>query len=385
MTNYRFRSSLKCNTLWGDRWMANKYSKLLFDSSKIYDWINQWCELNLEGESEIQKIETNQRISYTILNNDKEIKIDFIKAKGGALTIFPKVGKNVDVSELIAEDIYGRVHSALAKSPFANGFSIKMPYDDFRILIDLLNEYNDITLENYSKQDETGKPAYELYRFRSAFNDTVVIKYFNNTKRVQIQGKPLYLFNEITSLICQSEKNADSVVDAHIELCNLKLERSELNDELMGILGVDVYNFMTTTHRAMFNTSVILSKVKIEGLDDYSYILQQALRTYEGLTLKMLSAKGCVLPPKKQIGEFFTRLTANDDFTMKPTYSGSLDTHLVKIFEDMYNFYHSKRHPYMHSSDSDVTTTIIGTYEGALERLEEIIHNMKMNYSKYMA
>ena len=338
------------------------------------------------GEFDIHSKDTAQRISYTILNDGTEIKIDFIKANGGALTIFPSVGKNPALSELIAEDIYNRVSSELGKSPFSNGFSIKMPFDDFEILIDLLKEYDDISLENYSKQDEPGKPRYELYRFKSDLNDTVVVKYFNNTNRIQIQGKPLYLFNEITSLICQSEENAGSVVDAHIELCNLKVERSELNNELMDILGIDVYNFMTVTHRAMLNTSIILSKVKIDGLDDYSYILQQALRTYEGFMRKMMSTKGCKFKPKKQIGAFFTnRPNDNVDFTMKPQYTSGFDANLISIFESMYNFYRSNRHPYMHSSDNDSTTSIIGTYEKALEKLEEIIHHMKVSYSNYIA
>ena len=364
--------------------MANKYSKLVFDSSSINDWITQWCELNLEGDFDIKSKDTDQRISYTIINDDKEIKIDFIKAKGGALTIYPSVGKNTDISELIAEDIYLRISSNLNKSPFANGFSIKMPYDDFVILIDLLKEYDDIHIENYSKFDEPEKPVYEQYRLKSDLNDSVVVKYYNNTGRLQVQGKPLYLFNEITSLICQSEENAGAVVDAHIELCKLTVERDELNEELMAILGADVYNFMTVTHRAMFNTSIVLSKVCIEGLDDYSYILQQALRTYEGFTLKMMSEKGCVLPPRKQIGEFFTRPTVNDEFVMKTRYSNLLDASMITLFESMYNFFHSKRHPYMHSSDNDAKTSIVGTYEGALERLEEIIHNMKVSYSNYV-
>ncbi len=363
--------------------MGSKYSKLVFDSSKIDNWINQWCELNLEGSFSIAKKDTAQRISYTILNGDKEIKLDFIKAKGGALTIFPGVGKNVDISERIAEDIYVRISSTLSKSPFANGFSIKMSYEDFSILVDLLKEYDDIILENYSKNDEPGKPMYELYRFKSALDDSVVVKYFNNTNRVQIQGKPLYLFNEIMSLICQSEKNAGSVVDAHIEICNLKVEQNTLNDELREILGVDVYNFMNVAHRAMLNTSLVLSKVRIDGLDDYSYIIQQALRTYEGFMLKMMSSKGCVLPPRKQIGEFFWRGSVNDPFRMKANYIGSLDSKYIDLFERMYNFFNSKRHPYMHSSDNDVTTTIIGTFDGAIDRLEEVIRNMKVSYSQY--
>lgn len=230
----------------GDETMANKYSKLLFDSSQIYDWINQWCELNLNGEISIEERDTDQRISYIITNDDNEIKIDFIKAKGGALTIFPNVGKNIVISKLIAEYVYQRISSNLPKSPFANGFSIKMSYDDFNILIDLLKEYDDVTLEGYLKQDEPGKLLCESYRFKSDLKDSVVIKYFNNTNRVQIQGKPSYLFNEITTLICQSEKHADSVIDAHIELCNLQVERHQLNNDLMEILGTDVYDSYTS-------------------------------------------------------------------------------------------------------------------------------------------
>lgn len=363
--------------------MGNKYSKLLFDASYLPDWISQWCELNLDNNFSVVSKETNQRISYIITNKNDEIKIDFIKANGGAFTIFPNVGKNQETSKLIAEDIYCRVSSNLTKSPFANGFSMKMAYEDFSILIDLLNEYDNISLESFSKQDISGKPMYELYRFKSTLNDQVVIKYYTNTNRIQIQGKPLYLFNEIISLICQSEENANSVVDAHIELCNLDVNRDELNEELLEILGSEVYNFMTFAHRALFNDSVVLSKIKINGLDDYSYIIQQALRSYEGFTLKMMKEKGCVLPPRKQIGEFFTRQSVNNPFHMKRKYGISLDSSEISLFESMYNFYNSKRHPYMHSSADDSTTSIVGTYDNALEKLEEIIQNMRTCYSKY--
>lgn len=364
--------------------MAGKYSKLLFDSSKISEWINIWCEHNLEGYFNIECTDSKQRIAYVIKNAGKEIRIDFIKANGGALTISPNVGKNQDVSELIAEYIFSRISSYIAKSPYANGFSMKMSEEDFRILIDFLSEYENITNESHFIQDEPGKPKYELYRFKSDLNDSVVVKYFNNTNRIQIQGKPLYLFNEITSLLCKAEHNAESVVDAHIELCNLNVSRSELDEELRAILGEDAYNYMTISHRAMLDSSIVLSKVRINGLDDYSYIIQQALRTYEGFILKMMDEKGCVLPPRKQIGEFFTRPTAVDSFTMKTKYSESLDKKYVDIFEKMYNFYHSKRHPHMHSSAFDATTTLVSSYDDALEKLNEIIRDIKVSYSNFL-
>lgn len=145
-----------------------------------------------------------------------------------------------------------------------------------------------------------------------------------------------------------------------------------------------MYNYMTISHRAMLNSSIILSKIRINGLDDYSYIIQQALRTYEGFTLKMMDEKGCVLPPRKQIGEFFTRTTSTVPFKMKEKYINDLDGKYIDIFEKMYNFYHDKRHPHMHSSAFDTMTTLVGSYDAALEKLNEIIHNIKASYSRFV-
>jgi len=71
----------------GEHKMANKFSKLDIDKSKISDWIKHWCELNLDGDSSIRYSDIGQRIQYAIINNDKTIKIDFIKCSGDLLTI----------------------------------------------------------------------------------------------------------------------------------------------------------------------------------------------------------------------------------------------------------------------------------------------------------
>ena len=69
---------------------------------------------------------------------------------------------------------------------------------------------------------------------------------------------------------------------------------------------------------------------------------------------------------------------------MKKKYADTLDEKYIGIFEKMYNFYHSKRHPYMHSSAYDTTTTLVSSYDDALEKLNEIIHNISINYSDFI-
>ena len=361
----------------------NKFSKLLFDRSKIPSMINNWCELNLEGDYKINHTDSSQRAMYSIITADKEIKIDFINAKGGAITIFPGVGKNQDASLMIAEYIYDNIAPELSKTPFSNGLSIKMSYDDFVTIINFLDEYDDIERVNYSKKDEVGKAKYELYKYKSVFDDTVVLKYYTNTKRLQIQGKPLYLFNEIISLIGLDEKKADAIVDAHIEMCNLDLTKEEIDGELLGILGEDLYSYLTITQRAFLNSSIVLSKIRVDNLEDYSYIVTPALKAYEGFLLKILRDEGVSLPKNNPVGAIFGRSDKNVDFKMNMSYTTGLSQKKIDIFEKMYNYYSRNRHPYMHCTESDVTTVVISSFDNATTTLNGVISAFKSHYCEY--
>ena len=362
----------------------NKYSKLLLDKTKIPSTINNWCELNLEGDFCISQTNNKQQDLYSINNAGKEIKIAFFNAAGGAVTIYPNVGNNQEQSAMIADYIYENLASDLSKSPFANGFSIKMPKEDFETLLDFLNEYDDIDCINHSKTDTPGQAKYELYKYKSTQGDTVVLKYYSNTKRLQMQGKPLYLFNEVISLIGLDENKADAVVDAHIEMCKLSITKEELSDELTAILGTELYSFLTRTQRAFLNSSIVLSKVRIENLEDYSYMIIPALKAYEGFLLKLMEQDGIVLPPNKNmVGEFFCRPNKNVDFTLKSIYNVSLNQKKVDIFGKMYNYYFRNRHPYMHCTDDDVTTVVVGSFDKAMSILGGIINAFKSYYSEY--
>lgn len=362
----------------------SKFSKLLFDKTKIPSMINNWCELNLDGEYSISQNNNKQQDLYSITTNGEEIKISFINAAGGAITIYPGVGNNQDKSTMIAEYIYENIAPEITKSPFANGFSIKMPEEDLKTLLDFINEYDDIECTNYSKQDKPGQAKYELYKYKSSLGDTVVLKYYSNTSRLQIQGKPLYLFNEIVSLIGQQDDKADALVNAHIEMCNLNISKEEISDELSSILGAELYSFLTRTQRAFLNSSIVLSKVRVESLEDYSYMISPALKAYEGFLLKLMASEKIILPAKKKnVGEFFTRPDKKVEFTLKSEYNNNLEQKKVDIFEEMYNYYSRNRHPYMHCTDLDVTTSVVGSFDVATNLLDSIINDLKIHYAKF--
>lgn len=238
--------------------------------------------------------------------------------------------------------------------------------------------------------NEKGKANFEQYQLRSELHDSVVVKYFNNTNRVQVQGKPLYLFNEITSILCESEENAEAVVDEHIKICSLNINKNELNDEIESILGTSLYNYLNITQKALLSSALVLSKVEINGLDDYSYIIVPALKAFDGFFAKQLTDAGISLNKTKSDGkvrrrqfpEIFRVNADGLDCEMNIAYKTLINVNLVYIFQEMYNFYRESRNPYMHATEYDLTTSIVGNYQEAIDRLNEIFNTIKKFYLK---
>ena len=363
--------------------MDNKYSRLDIDITRIKGWINDWCNIN-NFENKISEPQNDiHRIRYDISINNKTVTIDFLKCKGGLLTIQPKVGKDQETSLKIADYILSQL-SNKSENPYANGFTLKITSDDFETLIMLLKEQDNIELLDYSKQDTAGKPVYDLYHFKSHLKDTVAIKYFRNTNTFQMQGKPLYLFREIMGMISQTnDKNANNVLDQNIELFHIKVDPEELELELKSILGDNLYNFLAKKHRIMIKNSMIFSRSSMEGFEDYSFIPAMSLRAYEGMILRALNAAGIILQDKEKIGSCFYMDKSDEEYYLKQEYKNTISSNKTVSLERMYRFYRKNRHPMSHATATDFGTFTISSFEIAVDKVKEIIDNMKSNYLKY--
>lgn len=255
--------------------------------------------------------------------------------------------------------------------------------EDFHTLIEFLEEYDDINCVNYSKSEMPGRAKYELFKYKSSLNDSVVLKYYPSTSRLQMQGKPLYLFNEILSLIGQKEDAAYAIVDEQIELCKIEITKDELNEELSSILGENLYNYLTITQKSFLSSSLVVSKMAVSGIEDYSYIVFPALKAYEGFCLKAMADAGLTIKSRQTLGEFFGRPDTTVDFSMKTKYTTTLERKKIVVFEKMYNFYFKSRHPYMHCTESDVTTVVCESYEKAKSSLDDVFKALISHYGEY--
>lgn len=350
----------------------NKYSKLKIDISKVESWIRFWCEENLECEFSIDSNDIEKRIQYYVILSDGKIQIDFIKCAGGVYTISPNVGTKQELSKEIAEYIFGKV-SGLQGSSYANGFSILMEKGDFDEFITFLKE-DGTQILNSSHQAEPGKAEYFLYRLKGIAGDTVVVKYFVKTKRMQVQGKQLALFDEIILWVAESTDKPDAVVDSQIELCGVPLNRNDIYDEMKEILGEKIYHYLPASHRAILAFSFIQFKIDV-SMPDYSGLLYPTYRAFEGFLKKLFTDNGLNCTGRLTLGEFF--YPSDGSFYMKAEYSGKIETSMADFFTRMYGFYHQNRHPYAHASGDDFQTAVISNREIARSKFEEVIRKMK--------
>ena len=237
---------------------------------------------------------------------------------------------------------------------------------------------------NYSAALEENKAKYYLYKFQGDAGDSVTIKYFLNTNRMQMQGKPLWLFNEIVSMVSENGADINDIVDAQLKYCNVEISTNEIFEEMEAILGTDLYNFLSNTHKAILSTAFIFAKIDIE-MSDYSPMFQQALRTLEGFIKKIFNQFKLECIGDTQLGYFFTRPDKNAPFTMQERYKDILNNEDIENkLTSMYKFYYDKRHPYFHSTAYDFDTRIISNRKVADEKFWEIISKMKTWYTWYI-
>lgn len=197
---------------------------------------------------------------------------------------------------------------------------------------------------------------------------------------MQLQGKPLWLFNEIVAMVSENGVEMNDVIDAQLRYYNVEIDKKEIYEEMEAVLGKNLFDFLSNALKAILSTSFMFAKIDIT-LSDYSPIVQQALRTFEGFIKKVLNTNGIECIGDTQLGTFFIRPNKESSFTMQTQYSEILDNEdLEKSLVAMYTFYYNKRHPYFHTTAYDIDTRIISNRKVADELFSEIISKMKAWY-----
>lgn len=354
----------------------NKYSRLMFDVSKAPEWIEIWCESNVDGKFNIIEEKKSGRISYTI-KAEKEFMIDFLECSGGAYTIQYKIGKNHDISEMLAESIYTRITAVGNNVGASNNFSVKIEKSTYDSLIELLVSSDECSVTVHESRPELG---YELHKLKGRLGDSVTTKYFYRSQRIQIQGRPLYLFQLIQGFLLEDETVAEAVVEEQIRYYNIDEDIDEIKDEMKRYFGESLYGFFTKSQQMILHSFFVLEKVEIE-LPEFSIITNPVFRVLDGFILKLLVSGG-VIHDRELVGQYFS--FDGRRYVLKPdTCKIIKNENNIKIVEHLYSLYATYRNPYSHTSECDFTTQVIETREKADEIAREVLNALKASHANW--
>ncbi|CAK2474396.1 Bacterial toxin RNase RnlA/LsoA DBD domain-containing protein [Vibrio crassostreae] len=198
-----------------------------------------------------------------------------------ATTSISPSGKNQDLARGIAETVVKRcLYSE------KSNISLFLPLDsgDYEAVVEYLKSECDAT--EIEKKDILGGSQLKL---SGPSGDQLVLKYFTKKSNLQVQGKPLSLYEELISILCELLPYED-FVSSQLNQVKVDISPEIVKGELESRLP-HAYNYLSEKIRAIISPALSLNKLDIE-LDDYTPIAMPVLRGLEGYLKQVLAAKG---------------------------------------------------------------------------------------------
>ena len=298
-------------------------------------------------------------------SNGENVLVIFFYNSDGTTTISPR-GKNIELSKELAAAV---ADTCLYSDKKSISLFITLEAYDFDNIIDyLLSECNAQEIEN---RDITGGKQIKL---SGSSGDQLVLKYFTRRRRFQVQGKPLSLYEDLISILCEILPY-ESFVSFQLADIKVDIEPSVIKGELESRLPQS-YSFLGEKVQAIISPSLALNKLNID-LEDYTAIAMPALRGLEGYLKKLFYAKGITV--EKNFGEVINgnggqpcvinnkRLIINCACT-------------VAAIEKSYAYWFQNRHGLFHV-DGSVETTRVLTQNEAKEIIEYSLKLIEETYT----
>lgn len=359
-----------------------KYKNLKLNLDDICSIINTWG-LESEYNSVSVKVPEDmdaQTLNYLVNCDGKVATVAVFPAKGGVYTISPNVGKEKDISVLIADYIVINCGKLADSNPYKNGLSLDMNNDEFWAFYELLKEQKDVVVEDERKDarnDFFARLKNERYK------DSIVISYYH-TGKLRIQGKPLELFSLAVEILSEGYE-LQKIVNAETKSAGLSIAGDDIINDMTKSLG-NAYEFLSTAHKAILSNAYIFyrTNIVITGSEiqlDYSVLFYPASRVLEGYIFKLLVNNNVLHDNDEGLGFYFRGEDESNPLVLHSRFEAAIDNDtIVNEINRLYKLFHKLRHPYFHASERDYTTSIITDRGKADTYFREIIETISKSY-----
>ncbi|NOT85348.1 MAG: hypothetical protein HOP02_11350 [Methylococcaceae bacterium] len=286
--------------------------------------------------------------------------------KDGTSTLSYKVGKNQSLSLEIAE--YLKEKCTVGGNITKPSLSINEVTDDkFLLILDFLKEEcsasvsEPIVIQHGTQYKVTGKQG-----------DTLTFNLFN-TKKLQIQGKPLLLYSETIGILSELFDYKD-LIEAQLKVVQVDITVAEVVTELQ-VLMPNAYDFIGDKLVSIISPALALRKLAIE-LSDYSCFTFPALRGLEGYVKLLFVHKIGMTIGRDGFGEYF-----QNNLELKSTIKSKHDLKICHAIENSYQYYRSQRHGLFHADTPIETTRIISNKRDADKIIENVTQIIEETYT----
>jgi len=301
--------------------------------------------------------------------------VDIFFLQTGCSTIQFKVGKNQDLGRAVADALYETIHPDEFES--VNLVLKGIYFDDIGLLISELTEASDsdIFVSDFAEKDKSTR-----WKLQSKSNqDEITVTHHGTTNRLQIQGRPLSCYRQLTYLIT-------SILDLTALECVLfkkddnrsEVIRPEVAEEFLGAKLGDCVNRIPGATKKLL-VSALCVRLASPQLPDYCMLLYPELRSMEGAIRQKLAEKG-LEDQEDTFGLFFEK--AGGQFILREKYHRLVDdARMVKVLGNAYGFFNKHRHTLFHMESLVDGSRMISNFTQLLALSDTAYEHLKELYS----
>lgn len=336
---------------------AIAYKKAKIKIYYDYEGIGKWADGSWQAKKDI----TRQYVSF-LREKRTLINIEFHKVPAHSGIEYNEMADKLAKNSLL-EKGYKTYDDG---SIYFVGFS----GEDWKTIIECIDEENKELTE---EKTDTIRTAVSVNgnRQRMVVTDSknrVVINCYSN-RNSYVQGKQSVLFQKIISIAIELMKNGQTVIETlnHVHVLTITQEEVEIKFEQL----LPHYNGKRSEKHYNNLLSAVYNTMLTGYMPDYTSLITPIFRAYEYYLHRILGDQmglnTCDANGKNNFGYF----NKNDcgRFECNSSNVSKLNTQQQVYLNDLYNAYHSVRHPYTHWSADDYDTAVITTIETARDYL----------------
>lgn len=322
------------------------FKDLLLNRDLIEKDITLFVNENYSNGKVTREEKSKTMVRFNIYSDEKKYFIDLYFNNKGGSTINISNGKETEEKTKLANYIKANQKSITTDKNEYNRSVLfkKILFQDYIAFLELIKENTDLCSSMQILKDD-GKE--NIQKLQSTRQDSVTLTYNKNTKNLRVQGRPLYLFNELFSYFNELV-DVSGVVDNLVENYKFNITLGQIEEQYKHILK-NSYDKHTdklkkSLYKSIFNLNLDKSEVTCTELTF------EVLRALEGhIKLTFLRDYEIESPNKWGTLIMFKYCDETDTVNLKPEYKNIIKCDKkINYYEKAYKHYVVYRHNIFH-------------------------------------